>query len=126
LSKCDFEKLLLEAIDEGLSTLGESSKQAIYFHLDKSFNIKKTEIPNKVEPFEQALKRIFGIGADFIETLIIKRLTEKVEPNTAQHVRKESGLNEYVASARRAFMQKRESQKLEVEIDNCRQMTVES
>ena len=77
MSKPDFEKLLLEAVDEGLASIGESSKQAIYYHLEKGFNIKKQEIPHNIEAFMLAVEKIFGIGANFLETLILKRLYEK-------------------------------------------------
>jgi hypothetical protein len=74
LPKRDFEKLLLEAVDEGLSSLGETSKIAIYFHLKKSFNIKKKEIPYKIEAFAKGIEKIFGLGANFLEILIMKQL----------------------------------------------------
>jgi hypothetical protein len=75
----DFEKLLLEAVDEGLASLGESSKQAIYFHLEQSFNIKKQEIPINIEAFVLAVEKLFGIGASFLEALILKALYTKTE-----------------------------------------------
>ena len=33
---CDFEKNLMQAIDNGLSYLGEESKQGIYYYLEKN------------------------------------------------------------------------------------------
>jgi len=36
-----FEKLLLDAVDEGLAWLGESASRAIYYHLENDFNIKR-------------------------------------------------------------------------------------
>jgi hypothetical protein len=77
MSKPDFEKLLLEAVDDGLASIGESSKQAIYFHLERGFNIQKQEIPRKIEAFILAVEKIFGIGANFLEALILKGLYEK-------------------------------------------------
>ncbi|PVX23247.1 MAG: hypothetical protein CW691_11230 [Candidatus Bathyarchaeum sp.] len=74
----NFEKLLLEAIDEGLSVLGESSKHAIYFYLEKSFKIKKKNIPNRIEEFADALEKIFGTGAKIVEIQIMKCLFNKV------------------------------------------------
>lgn len=62
LPKSEFDKLLLAAVDEGLSILGESSKKAIYFHLERNFGIKKDEIPSKVEVFSEALEQIFRAG----------------------------------------------------------------
>jgi len=74
----DFKKLLLEAVDEGLSSLGDSAKRAIYFYLEKTFKIKKQEIPNKIDEFTNAIEKIFGHGAKLIEIQIMKHLYEKV------------------------------------------------
>jgi hypothetical protein len=73
-----FEELLLEAIDEGLSLLGESPKAAIYFHLEKTFSIKRQDIPYKIEEFTNAIERMFGVGAKIVEIRIMKILFKKV------------------------------------------------
>jgi len=75
---CDFEKLLLEAVDAALSSLGDSSKQAIYFHLEKNFTMKKQDIPNNIEEFTKAIEEIFGHGAKILELQMMKHLYEKV------------------------------------------------
>jgi hypothetical protein len=106
LSKMDFDRLLLEAIDEGLSTLGESSKQAIYFHLEKGFNIRKEEIPDEIEVFARAVEKIFGFGANFLEILIMKRLYEKLGRGFRWHKREDFTFVEYIATARRSFLEK--------------------
>jgi hypothetical protein len=103
LTKRDFEKLLLEAVDEGLSSLGESSKQAIYFHLDKSFNIQKGEIPDKIGMFTNAIENIFGFGANFLEILIMERLHEKISHNVKWHVTKDLTFADYITAAKRSF-----------------------
>jgi hypothetical protein len=77
MPKPDFDKFLLEAVDEALAAIGESSKKAIYFHLEKDFNIQKQEIPCKIDAFILAVEKIFGIGANFLEALILKELYEK-------------------------------------------------
>ena len=69
-----FEKLLLEAIDEGLSSLGETSKQAIYFHLEKNYKLTKQGIPFRIEDFTEAIENIFGVGAKVLEIRIMKNL----------------------------------------------------
>jgi len=107
LSKRDFEKLLSEAVDEGLSSLGESSKQAIYFHLKKGFNIKKQEIPHKIRTFTKAIEKIFGLGANFLEILIMKRLYEKIGGVFEWHESTEFAFTEYVAAAKRVFREKK-------------------
>ena len=73
-----FEGLLLEAIDEGFSFLGESPKAAIYFHLEKTFKIKRQDIPYRIEEFTTAIERMFGTGAKLVEIRIMKSLFTKV------------------------------------------------
>jgi len=60
----EFEKLLVEAIEESLSSLGDSPKQSILFHLENTFKIKKQEITDNITSFDVALKKLFGPGAD--------------------------------------------------------------
>lgn len=104
MSKEDFDKFLIESVDEGLSSIGESSKQAIYFYLEKHFNVKKHEIPCKIEDFECAIERIFGLGADFLETLIIKNLYEKAGGSAHVHEPGDLAFAECVATAERSFV----------------------
>jgi len=79
LHRHDFRKLLLEAVDEVFSSsLGDSAKRAIYFHLQKTFKIRKQEIPNKIDEFANAIEKIFGDGAKLLEIRIMKHLYEKV------------------------------------------------
>jgi hypothetical protein len=73
----NFNDLLSETVDEAFSCLGESPKQAIFFHLEKHFSIKQQEIPSNIEAFDGAIKKFFGVGATFLETLIVRRLYEK-------------------------------------------------
>jgi hypothetical protein len=73
-----FEEHLLEAIDDGLASLGELAKKAFYYNLEKTFNINRQDIPCKIEKFTYALERIFGIGAKILEIQIMKCLYKKV------------------------------------------------
>lgn len=73
-----FRQILLAAIEEGLSTLGDSPKQAILFHLEETFKIKKEQIPDRIEEFKGALEKIFGPGATYLENIIVKRVYEKL------------------------------------------------
>ena len=74
----DFSKILLSAVEESLSSLGDSSKQAVFFHLEASFKIKRENIPARLAEFTNALERIFGPGAPYLEKLIVKNLHEKL------------------------------------------------
>lgn len=55
-------------------TLGESGREAVYFHLEKTFGIKKNEWHRDVEGFAEALEQIFGPGAQFLLRAIVKEL----------------------------------------------------
>lgn len=109
MSDEDFDRLLLEAVDEGLSSIGESSKQAIYFHLEKGFRIKKHEIPYKIEDFARATEKIFGLGANFLEILIMKRLYEKVGRTIQLHVSRDFAFAEYVAAIKQNFLEEKKA-----------------
>jgi len=109
--KQSFERLLLKAIDDGLSSLGDSPKRVVYFYIEKKFNIKKRDIPNKIEEFVDALEKIFGFGAKFLEILIIRRLYEKVGQIFEWNERHtDLTFTEYVAAARQSYLKKKEWQ----------------
>ncbi len=102
---CGFKRLLSEAVDEGLSSLGGSSKQAVYFYLERTFKIKKRDIPNKIEEFTNAIEKIFGHGAKILEIQIMKHLYEKVGHNFEYFPEKDDLLlTEYVEAAKYYIM----------------------
>ncbi|MEM4704752.1 MAG: hypothetical protein QXJ02_06775 [Candidatus Bathyarchaeia archaeon] len=78
MSSNSLNKAILAAVEEGLSTLGDSPKQAIFYHLESCFKIKKEEIPLNLTDFGKALERLFGAGAPYLENLIVQRLHEKL------------------------------------------------
>lgn len=104
--KPNFDNLLISVIDETLSSLGESVKQAIYFHIQTKFNVQRTEIPAKLQEFQGALDKIFGTGARYIEILIMKNLYSKIgQPIDLENV-KELKFIDYVNMARNTFQKK--------------------
>lgn len=107
MSRKAFEKFLLEAIDDALASLGDSAKQAIYFHLENEFEVAKNEIPYHLEDFADGLEKIFGLGARFIEILIMKRLHERIGHPLEWDESKELVFVEYVAATRRSFLKGR-------------------
>lgn len=74
----DFDKLLQSAVDDALTTLGESVKQAIYFHIEARFHVSKNNVSENLEDFQVGLEKIFGAGARFIEILIMKKLHSRI------------------------------------------------
>ncbi len=76
-----FAALLLEALDEAFSTLGQNVKFSIYLHLETKFGIPKQEIPDRISDFGNALEQIFGQAAKQLEILIMKCLNERARCN---------------------------------------------
>ena len=106
LTQDDFDKILLSAVEEGLCLLGDSSKQAIIFHLETSFQLKEENIPSNLTEFKKALEGIFGAGATYLEEIIVKRLHEKLGLSF-QEARNTDFL-EYVEIAQKRIMKKGE------------------
>jgi len=75
----NFDQILLDAIDEALSSLGKNVKTTVYFQLEDIFKIKKQEIPVRISDFSSALEQLFGLGARQLEILFIKNLHAKIK-----------------------------------------------
>lgn len=107
MTRKSFEKLLLEAVDDALASLGDSARQAIYFHLEDKFKITKNDIPRRLQDFADGLEKIFGLGARFIEILIMKNLYEKIGQPLEWSESKELVFSEYVTAAKQSFQKKK-------------------
>lgn len=103
MARKTFDELLLEAVDEALSSLGESAKQSIYYHLQDKFKISREEIPKHIKEFAEGLEKIFGVGARFLEILIMKRLYARIGQPLDWNEREEFVFVNYVEAARRSF-----------------------
>ena len=77
-SKANFDSLFLEAVDSTFSMLGDSNKQALYFHLKNSFGVSREAIPHHIEVFANMLEQVFGQGALLLEAQIMETLQRKV------------------------------------------------
>lgn len=102
----NFDELLLSAIDEALSSLGESVKQSIYFHIENKFSVSRNDIPENLVQFQGGLEKIFGTGARFIEIMIMKNLHAKIGVPLMLGKRKQLEFIEYVDAAKQGFMNK--------------------
>ena len=76
--KRSLTQLLLEAIDQVLSSLGEPVKNHLYIHLENDFLIKKNELPQKIEEFSHFLFKIFGSSAHHLEIKFMQTLYAKI------------------------------------------------
>ena len=112
MTEKDFQKILLEAVDSAFSSLGDSAKHSIYFHLENKFKVSKDEIPSRLEDFNDGLQNIFGPGTKFLEILIMKKLYEKVEPKGKAlkwDEQRELDLLNYVKTIKQSFRKKKRS-----------------
>jgi len=119
-----FERLLFEAVEEALSSLVESAKQAIYFHLEKSFDVKKKEIPYKIEAFAEAIEKIFGLGASFLEILIIKKFYEKIGGVFEWNEPTDFTFTKYIATAKQSFLEKKKAEEIAGAFVQCTEKVV--
>jgi hypothetical protein len=95
-----FSQLLVQAVDEGLSALGESSRQAVYGCLESAFRIRRDDIPQKIAEFSDALEKLFGDSARLLEIQIMKKLYRKVGDIVEYYPEREDiTFTEYVAAA---------------------------
>ncbi len=106
ITECDFNELFLAAIDETLSSLGESAKTAIYFHLEQKFNVKKHEIPRSVDNFVKALGILFGIGSKSLELMFMKKFHEKVGVDCGQIKPEDFSFSNYVNMVKQKVVSK--------------------
>jgi len=100
----DFDRLLLGSIDEALLSLGESARQSIYFHIEKNYCVNREAIPHYLEQFQTALEKIFGVGARFIEILIMRNLYSKVGLHLSLDKNEQLEFVRYVEAARKGFV----------------------
>jgi KaiC/GvpD/RAD55 family RecA-like ATPase len=66
------EDALLNAIDNGLLALGEVVRDTIYDRFDRKHQLRREQIPQKLDVFHKALQGMLGAGAKVIETQIAK------------------------------------------------------
>ena len=95
--------LLREAVDEGLSSLGNSAKQAIYFYLEQDFSLSKKEISNCPNDFAGAIEKIFGLGAKPLEFVMLNQLYQKVGQRLKLDVSTDVNFAECVAVVKQRY-----------------------
>ena len=68
------KEALLHAIDDGLAVPGEIVRTAIYDRVERSYQLRREETPEKLEAFHRALEDLLGESAKVMEKLIAKKL----------------------------------------------------
>ena len=103
--KNKFEAAMTEAVDESLTSFKNVDKQKIYVHLEEAFEIKKQEIPCKIEEFVDAMGQMFGIGAKIVEIRIMEAVHKRMPEFMFTPKRGNVIFKDYVKSLRVFLMQ---------------------
>jgi hypothetical protein len=81
----EVSRVLAQALDDGLSVPGEIVRTAIYDRIEKSYGLKREDIPEKLEVFHRALEDLMGESAKVMEKLIAKKLCSHLGLDFAHH-----------------------------------------
>ena len=73
-SSVELEETLLQAVDEALLIPGEIVRTVIYARIERSYQLRREETPEKLETFHRALQDLLGAGGKVMEKLIAKSL----------------------------------------------------
>lgn len=71
--------IILEAVDESLSSFGELVKETVYSQLQKNYRVERYEIPLKAEALASTMEELFGDSARFVEIRIMEKLYAKAK-----------------------------------------------
>jgi hypothetical protein len=95
-----FREVLLQAIDDALLVPGEIVRAAIYDQVERTYQIRREEIPEKLELFHKALGDLVAAGGEVLERLIAKNLYRRLDLSFNQH--ENWTLLDYVDQAKKA------------------------
>jgi hypothetical protein len=73
-----FGQVLLEAIDESLSVLGDEPRRATYEYLATIDSLQREDIPARLEDFSQGMKRALGGASSVLQKVMLKKLFQKI------------------------------------------------
>ena len=95
-----FRDVLLHSVDDALLVPGEIVRADIYDRFERSYQLKREEIPERLELFRRALRDLLGAGGEVLERLIARNLYLRLDLNFNQH--EDWTLLDYVDEAKKA------------------------
>jgi hypothetical protein len=84
-SSGDVADSLVQAVDEALLVPGEIVRTAIYERIERSYQLRREEIPEKLEVFHRALQQLLGAGDKVMEMLIARYLYRRLGLSFERH-----------------------------------------
>jgi len=79
------KEALLHAIDDGLAVPGEIVRTAIYDRIERSYQLRREEIPDHLETFHKAFQDLLGASAKVMEKVIAKNLYSRLGLDYVAH-----------------------------------------
>lgn len=81
-SKDAFDGILLEAINQTLSSIGRTNARKIFLYLENEMGIKKQDLPYRIPEFSIAIEKILGPEAFNYKTKLLIELQRKLDSKT--------------------------------------------
>jgi len=71
-------EMLIQAIEQGLSVLGDTVTRVIFYNLEKRFSLTRDHIVERPDKLANALEAMFGSGSATLERMIINSVCDTV------------------------------------------------
>ena len=98
-----FDDHVRKAIDAGLSIIGETGKEFVYYTMKCQHSIPVADMPQRMETFHTVLLGTFGFGSRIIEKFAAMRLYEELGLGFPE--RRDWTLVNYVENAKKMLEQ---------------------
>lgn len=82
---CQLREPLLKADDHGLWVRGKVVRAAIHERIERSCQLKRRDVPQKLDPFDIALQDLPGKSARVMEKLLAKNLYSQLSLSFSEH-----------------------------------------
>jgi hypothetical protein len=77
----EFDRLVLEAVDQAFQSLGGGVTQALWYYIERTAGLRREEVPQRMEELFVALDRLLGPGALVLKRLIVRNLHSRLPEN---------------------------------------------
>jgi hypothetical protein len=75
------DELIIQIVEKGINSLGDNSAQLLWSLLEKDYGINKTKIPQNLPGFLETLQKIFGLGYNFLDSILQTLLQQSIGEN---------------------------------------------
>jgi hypothetical protein len=91
----------MESMDEALLVLGIEPSAAVYQYLVTICSLPKQDIPDRIEDFDNGIKKALGAASKVIERLIVRKLFQKLSLSLRES--QDQDFLDYIQDARRRY-----------------------